>query len=140
METNVQGEVFVFGGFKRRMKYLGWDVLSFVGFLGVLWLFIGRIGYENGDVKVMVGTVFIAFCIHMATFRIFFSQLAIINGIKALLQDRFDMDSDKSYEALTSMLGKKPVTAQLKTGKPVRLTITEDKNGKIELHIAKVGL
>lgn len=135
----VQDEKFVFGDFKRRMRYLPGDALSMGGYLLVLWPWIGRTGFETNSPTVIVGWVLISFCLHMATIRLLLNQLAIINGIKQLLNEKFDMDKEKLYEVISNILEDKPVTAKLKTGVPVRLSLTEDKSGKIEIHMRKAG-
>lgn len=141
MDTETpQGEVFVFGGLKRRMRYLYLDALSFGGFLLLLWPFLGKTGFDDNSALIIGGWITIAFCLHMATIRITLSKMAIISGINIFLSEKFDMDKEKSLDTLTVMLKEKPVVAQLKNGGAVRLSLSEDKSGKILIRMVKAGI
>ena len=121
------------------MRYLYLDALSFGVYLLLLWPFIGKTGFELGSALVIFGWVFIAFCLHMATIRITLTKMAILKGINIFLADKFDMDSDKTLSVLTAMLEEKPVVAQLKDGGAVKLSLGEDKSGKIFINMIKAG-
>lgn len=121
------------------MRYLYLDALSFGVYLLLLWPFIGKTGFELGSALVIFGWVFIAFCLHMATIRITLTKMAILKGINIFLADKFDMDSDKTLSVLTAMLEEKPVVAQLKDGGAVKLSLGEDKSGKIFINMVKAG-
>lgn len=135
-----KGKVFVFGGLKKRMRYLYLDALSFGVYALLLWPLIGRRGFELDSLLVIGGWLGIAFCLHMATARIGLSKLAILNGINGFLNEKFEMDQQKALDTLETMLAGKPVVAQLKTGGAVRLSLSEGKDGKIHISMVKAGL
>lgn len=146
METAEQAkdEIVLVGLGRDRTRYLWLDLLFLVGFTALLWFPIGSPAVASGSSLVVAGWIFIAFCLHMATFRITIGKMASVRSLMRCLASRLPDEEDltlmeMAVDLINGTEDNQPVSARLPGGEHVKLSLVQYEGGSLAVRIRKVG-